>query len=251
MALVRPYILSIAGFDPSAGAGVLADIKTFEQNKAYGLGVISGNTFQNAITFKAADWIPSGKIIEQFNLLYERHPFKVVKIGLVESLMALDELITALLLLNSNMQIIWDPIMKASAGFEFHNKPDDELLKRICQRLFLITPNIPELAILGGTQQEDNNITVLSTHCHVFLKGGHSISHPGRDRLFTKAGKCFSFRPKKENYSPKHGSGCVLSSAIAAALARGFNLHRSCLLGKQYTANRLKSNKTLLAYHKL
>ena len=69
MAGNRPYTLSIAGFDPSGGAGILADIKTFEMNKVYGLGVISANTFQTDATFKTVDWIPLNKIMDQIQLL--------------------------------------------------------------------------------------------------------------------------------------------------------------------------------------
>src|ERR1700740_2722889 len=92
----RLYVLSIAGFDPSGGAGILADIKTFESNKVYGLGVISGNTFQNDTEFKNVDWIPVEKIIGQIEILKKKFSFEYVKIGLMENFASLEVVISYL-----------------------------------------------------------------------------------------------------------------------------------------------------------
>ena len=251
MSLARKYVLSIAGFDPSGGAGVLADIKTFESNKVYGLGVISANTFQNDTEFKNVDWIPVEKIIEQITILQKRFEFEYVKIGLIENLGVLNKVISHLNTQISNLKIIWDPILKASAGFEFHKEVDKLLLEKICRQLYLITPNVPEVLSLGSFQDATENAKQLSQYCNVFLKGGHAEKKVGYDTLFLKEGKQFSFRPKIKNVFPKHGSGCVLSSAITANLDKGEDLHRACLKAKQYTEKILSSNKTLLGYHKL
>src|ERR1700757_2780075 len=120
----RKYVLSIAGFDPSGGAGILADIKTFEGNKVYGLGVISANTFQNDKEFKKVDWIPVEKIIEQIDILKTRFEFEYVKIGLIENLEVLNVIISHLTSHIPHLNIIWDPILKASAGYEFHKEVD-------------------------------------------------------------------------------------------------------------------------------
>ena len=85
----------------------------------------------------------------------------------------------------------------------------------------------------------------------MFLKGGHAEKKVGYDTLFLKEGKQFSFRPKTKNIFSKHGSGCVLSSALTANLAKGEDLQRACLKAKQYTERILSSNKTLLGYHKI
>lgn len=251
MIKVRPYVLSIAGFDPSGGAGVMADIKTFESNKVYGLGVISANTFQNDEEFKSIDWIPAEKIIEQIDLLKKRFEFEYVKIGLIESLDVLDKVISYLTSHFSHPKIIWDPIFKASAGFEFHKETDKLLIEKICKELYLITPNVPEALQLGTHTEAIENAKHLSQFCHVFLKGGHAEKKVGYDVLFLRDGKQFSFRPKMKNIFPKHGSGCVLSSAITANLAKGEDLHRACLKAKRYTEKVLSSNKTLLGFHKL
>jgi hydroxymethylpyrimidine/phosphomethylpyrimidine kinase len=247
----RLYVLSIAGFDPSGGAGVLADIKTFESNKVYGLGVISANTFQNDTEFKNVDWISAEKIMEQISILQKRFEFEYVKIGLIENLEVLDKIVSYLISKNANTKIIWDPILKASAGCEFHKQIDSALLEKICKQLYVITPNVPEALSLGSFKDAVENAKHFSKYCHVFLKGGHAEKKVGYDTLFLKEGKQFSFRPKTKNIFSKHGSGCVLSSALTANLAKGEDLHRACLKAKQYTERILSSNKTLLGYHKI
>jgi hydroxymethylpyrimidine/phosphomethylpyrimidine kinase len=247
----RIYLLSIAGFDPSGGAGVLADVKTFESNKVYGLGVISANTFQNDTEFQNVDWISAEKIIEQISILQKRFEFEFVKIGLIENLETLDKIVCYLISKNANTKIIWDPILKASAGFEFHKQVDGVLLEKICKQLYIITPNMPEALSLGSFKDTVENAKHFSKYCHVFLKGGHAEKKVGYDTLFLKEGKQFSFRPKTKNIFPKHGSGCILSSAIVANLAKGEDLQRACLKAKQYTERILSSNKTLLGYHKI
>ncbi|HKC67286.1 MAG TPA: hydroxymethylpyrimidine/phosphomethylpyrimidine kinase [Bacteroidia bacterium] len=247
----RAYVLSIAGFDPSGGAGVLADIKTFESNKVYGLGVISANTFQNDEEFVKVDWVPVEKIIEQIALLQKRFEFEYVKIGLIENVEALQKIVSYLHEQNPDVKIVWDPILKASAGFEFHKQIDSGVIEKICNQLFMITPNMPEAELLSVHSDALENAKYLSTYCNMFLKGGHASTKIGYDNLFLKEGKQFSFRPKLKNIFSKHGSGCLLSSAITAHLAKGETLHRACLKAKRYTEKALSSNKTLLAYHKL
>lgn len=247
----RLYVLSIAGFDPSGGAGVLADVKTFEGNKVYGLGVMSANTFQNDTEFENVDWISAEKIIEQISILQKRFEFEFIKIGLIENLETLDKIVSYLISKNTKTKIIWDPILKASAGFEFHKQVDSVLLEKICKQLYIITPNVPEALSLGSLKDAVENAKHISKYCHVFLKGGHAEKKVGYDTLFLKEGKQFSFRPKTKNIFPKHGSGCVLSSALAANLAKGEDLQRACLKAKQYTERILSSNKTLLGYHKI
>ena len=104
---------------------------------------------------------------------------------------------------------------------------------------------------MTGEKDEKKASQDLSKFCNVFLKGGHNENDLGRDFLFTTEGKEFSFRAKQKVEVGKHGSGCVLSSAIITNLARGYKLHRACLRAKQYTAEFLNSNKNLLGYHKI
>jgi hydroxymethylpyrimidine/phosphomethylpyrimidine kinase len=245
----RPYVLSIAGFDPSAGAGILADIKTFEANHAYGLGVCTALTFQNDANFTGLTWIGIEDILRQTDSVLKKYKPACVKIGLIESLPVLLKLIRHIRHQLPDARIIWDPILKASAGFDFHKVIDQALLTEICSELFLITPNIPEAVELGTAGAAEMNAAELSKHCHVFLKGGHRADKTGEDILFLKNGKRVTYGGRPKSVFQKHGSGCILSSAIAARLAKGAELEKACLLAKDYTLTVLESNVSLLGFH--
>ncbi|MEW6468512.1 MAG: hydroxymethylpyrimidine/phosphomethylpyrimidine kinase [Bacteroidota bacterium] len=245
----RPGVLSIAGFDPSGGAGVLADIKTFEANKCLGLGVVTGLTFQNEDEFEGVKWLETEEIIRQMDVLLRKYKIEFVKIGMIKNLVELNRLISGMTSLIPSLKIVWDPVIKASAGFTIHSTVERDKVNEVCKSIFMLTPNIDEIKTLAGGQDEMKAAKALSQYCHVFLKGGHSEADKGRDHLFTKEGKQFSFRPKKIAAHGKHGSGCVLSSAITARLALGRKLNRACLEGKDYVTRFLNSNKTLLGFH--
>ncbi len=244
----RPCVLSIAGFDPSGGAGILADIKTFEQHKVLGLGVVTGLTFQNDSEFDGVKWIETDEIIKQIEVLSRKFKFEFIKIGMIKDLEMLAVILSPLRTPNS--KLIWDPILKASTGFEIHKTIDKKKVIDICKSIFLITPNTEEIRILTEEQDSMKGAKELSKYCNVFLKGGHNEKQKGKDFLFTTDGKVFPFRTKKIFEIGKHGSGCVLSSAITANLANGNNLQRACLKGKDYVTKFLMSNKTLLGYHR-
>jgi len=251
MSAKRPYALSIAGFDPSGGAGIAADLKTFEAHKVNGLGVVSALTFQNESEFEGLEWTNRENILKQLNVLTRKHTIEFIKMGLIENLDILDRLISSLKAQVANPLVVWDPILKASAGFEIHSKMDTDRLKDVCKNVFLTTPNTEEIRMLMSEQDEMKAAKELSTFCNVLLKGGHSDKEKGRDYLFTKEGKMFSFRPRTLSAFGKHGSGCVLSSAITANLAKGFSLKEACMKAKSYTEDFLMSNKSSLGYHKL
>ena len=235
MTTSRPYCLTIAGFDPSGGAGVLADIKTFEAIKVNGLGVATGLTFQNDSEFEGVNWIETDDIGKQIEILSKKFKFEYVKIGMVKNLETLEKIIFYLSQLNSTappLKIVWDPILKASAGFDIDKTFNTEKLLDICKNIFLITPNIEEIRKLLNEKDDVKAAKELSQYCNVFLKGGHSENKKGGDYLFTIEGKIFPFRAKKISSFSKHGSGCVLSSAITAHLGKGENLLRACLKGK-------------------
>ena len=251
MSKTRPSVLSIAGFDPSGGAGLLADIKTFEQHKVLGMGVVTGLTFQNDSEFEGVKWVETAEIEKQIEILFRKFKFEFVKVGMLQSLESLEKIVSSIKYQVSGIKIIWDPIVKASAGFEIHKKFEKEKLIEIYRNIFLLTPNIDEIRILTGEQDEMKAAKELSKSCNVFLKGGHNEKKRGYDHLFTRDGKIFPFRPKKISETGKHGSGCVLSSSITANLANGLSLQRACLKGKDYVTKFLMSNKTLLGYHKI
>lgn len=246
----RPFVLSIAGYDPSGGAGLLADVKTFEANKAYGFGVCSALTIQNDTEVISCEWKSADYIILQIETLLKKFKVDWVKIGIVKDAETLIAVTGYLKNKNTKTRIIWDPILKSSSGFDFHSQIESEKLKRILADIFLITPNLEEIKKLFPGKNEEDAALELSSFCKVFLKGGHSEINPGKDYLFTESKK-FAFNSKATRASQKHGSGCVLSSALTANLANGYPLNKACLRAKDYVTYVLESNGGLLGYHKL
>ncbi len=245
----RAFVLSIAGFDPSAGAGILADIKTFEQQETYGFGVCSAITFQDESYFEGVNWLDNEQIIHQAKLLFDKYSIDFVKIGLIQSLQTLDEIINTLLSWNPKLKIIWDPILKASAGFDFHSAINVVLLEKILKKIYLITPNLPEVRqLIQGEFSDEEKALKLNEFCQVYLKGGHSENAYCEDILLVENQK-FYFKSERIPDGEKHGSGCVLSSAITANLAKSLSIQQACANAKQYMNQILKSNPNLLAYH--
>lgn len=242
-------LLSIAGFDPSAGAGILADIKTSESCNSYGMGVTTAITYQNDLDFEYVDWLTFEQITHQINILKQRFEFDFIKIGLIENLDVLEKLISYLILNFPSAKIVWDPILKATAGFEFYKNDNQQLLEKICKKIYLITPNIPEAQDLGTNNDAIKNVSHLSNFCNVYLKGGHQETLKGTDILFLKNGETKNFTTDSQNIYPKHGSGCVLSSAITAYLSQNESLEKACEKAKRYITTFLKSNDTLLGTH--
>lgn len=231
----KPYILSIAGYDPSGGAGVLADVKTFEQHGLLGLAVSTCLTYQTEDSFLGISWHTEEQVLQQLKPLVERYNVTAVKIGLVN----LKLLKVILKNIPTNTKIIWDPVLSASAGFDFENFTSDSI-GSFLERLTLITPNLEEYKKLNLEK---------NTPCSILLKGGHASNHKD-DTLISPDGSSTIIKGVefKKPYQ-KHGTGCVLSSAIASNLLLGNTLEVSCRLGKSYVEKLLQSNDTRLGNH--
>lgn len=245
----RPFVLTIAGFDPSAGAGVLADAKTFEQLKVYGLAIPTAYTIQTENQFIELDWVAIEKVLFQIELFLKEYKIKAIKIGIVSSLSDLKLIILKIRSIDINIPIIWDTVLKSTTEFSFleiENKLDLEFILKSIQ---LITPNHDEvLKLIPNTISVKENLNYLRNHTAVLWKGGHKNESKGTDVLLTPNNE-ISIHPTLNNCSEKHGSGCVLSSAIAAYLSLDENLEEACRKAKLYTEKILQSNLSKLAYH--
>lgn len=245
----RPYVLSLAGFDPSAGAGLAADLKTFERLKVYGLGVCTALTVQDEAHFESVEWVNWDLISAQTRQLLARYPVQYAKIGLIEDQERLTQLISLLHELSPGIRIILDPILKASAGKRFHAQWTEQTILSLADQLFLLTPNWEEMQALVPKETPLEAAGRWSEQVHVYLKGGHHPSDPGRDYLHSPGGKAHNFRPRIQSPVAKHGSGCVFSAALTAYLAREFSLVKACFRAKSYVSTFLGSNATALGYH--
>jgi len=250
----RPKVLTIAGFDPSGGAGILADIKTLEALKCYGLAVCTANTVQNDTSFISCYWIDEAEVKSQIEVLFKRFDIAIVKIGIVQSWKSLNAILDFLIAIKKEIKIIVDPVLSSSSHFAFHsfeNKEEVYEFDTILNKIYLLTPNFEEIQKPYNDKNLEETIYHISGKTNLYLKGGHKEKAVGVDELFTKDGKKFTLNPKRNDISEKHGSGCVLSSAISGYLALGFPLLKACYRGKQYTEKVLSSNNSLLGYHKV
>jgi hydroxymethylpyrimidine/phosphomethylpyrimidine kinase len=248
MLVDRPIVLSIAGLDPSGGAGLLADIKTFEQHKVYGLGVCTAQTLQTESEFLSIRWEKMQDIVAAIEKMLMHYQVKTVKIGIVESLGVLEKIVSAIYSADRDIKIVVDPIIASTTGYTFWREGTNSAeLKNILSKVYLLTPNYNEISALSPGNQKES-AKELSRFCNVLLKGGHNMEEPAIDHLFVK-GEAERIIPDGVTVHRKHGSGCVLSSAITANLAQGFDLITSCRLAKNYIERFLNSNDSLLGYH--
>ncbi|MEO9853232.1 hydroxymethylpyrimidine/phosphomethylpyrimidine kinase [Reichenbachiella sp.] len=236
-------VLSIAGFDPCGGAGVLADIQTTQQCKVQGMAVVSALTSQNEDQVFRVTWQDFKSISNQLESLLDRYSFEVAKIGIIENLETLESVIDLLMHHSNEIKIIWDPILKSSSGFDFLEDLRPDQLNSVLKELFLITPNLPEYERLKtalGNQKIETNI---------LLKGGHADGNDTSDLLIEQGGNEEIISGQRIKGEGKHGTGCVLSSAIASGLNKGMKLKTACTFGKRYVEGYLKSGYSKLGAH--
>lgn len=247
--LRTPIVMSIAGFDSSSGAGVTADLKTFEATGSYGLGICSALTFQNQNEYTGTQWIALTDILRQCELQFRTCTPLYVKIGLIENFDILEQLVTRLIEMLPGVRIIWDPILKASAGYVFHT--NTEKLYEVLKHIYLITPNSLELEQLFGSIGDVEALQNISQRLNINIlwKGGHTVDERSADRLIMPTG-VHTFSVQRSRYG-KHGTGCVLSSAITSYLAQEASLPDACDKAQIYVSDFIESNSSNLGYHYL
>jgi hydroxymethylpyrimidine/phosphomethylpyrimidine kinase len=247
--------LTIAGFDPCGGAGVLADVRVMQHFGARGQGAITANTIQNEDTFLSIDWIPARTICDQIKVLLHKTNFKAIKIGLIQNANTLLAVLELLQERCPKIPIIWDPILKASAGYNFRQSYDYDSLQAIFSKITLITPNrlevftIQNLGLQTDHTEAESIAASLSEHCCVLLKDGHGTGPQAKDRLYLHRDCIRIYTHPRLPDASKHGTGCVYSSAVCANLAKGQTIEKSCGLAKDYMQQYLQSTDTLLGWY--
>ena len=231
--------LTIAGSDCSGGAGIQADLKTMTMNGVYAMSAITALTAQNTTGVRAIQESTSDFLSKQLDAVFEDIRPDAVKIGMVAS----SELICVIaerLSYHKAKNVVVDPVMVATSGSSLM-KTDavQTLVEKLLPIATLITPNIPEAQVLSGKTVESKEDMLSAAkfigdtyHCAVLLKGGHSIND-ANDLLY-QDGAYRWFKGKRINNPNTHGTGCTLSSAIAANLAKGYDLGASVQRAKEY-----------------
>lgn len=249
MEINRPIVLSIAGFDPSAGAGILADIKTFEQYNVYGLGISTAQTLQTETDFISIKWEPENDILKALDTMLSHYNVMAVKIGITENIIVLDKIVSFIHTKNKAIKIVADTVLKSSSGFDFWNEIiNEQPLFELLSKVYLLTPNYNEVLQLMPSANAKLSAEKLSAYCNVLLKGGHNSDEVAVDYLYLP-NKIEKMESNSSNTYAKHGSGCVLSAAITANLALGLDLISGCKNAKKYIEQFLSSTPALLGYH--
>jgi len=226
-----PIALAIAGSDSSGGAGIQADLKTFAAFGVYGASVITALTAQNTKGVTGIHQVPADFVTAQIDAVFNDLDVKAVKIGMVSE-RAVIEAIVAGITRWSPKHVVLDPVMVATSGDRLLAPDAIEALRlKLIPRAVLITPNLPEAAALldeqiasSESQIESQGKRLLAMGCGaVLIKGGHGKGAESIDYLIREAGVVALAAPRIATKNT-HGTGCSLSSAIAAGLAQGVDL---------------------------
>jgi hydroxymethylpyrimidine/phosphomethylpyrimidine kinase len=223
----QPVVLTIAGSDSGAGAGIQADLKTFAALGVYGVSVITAITAQNTVGVRAVEEISSEVIAAQLDALAEDFQIAALKTGMLSSA-AIIETVAMGLQRHALRPLVVDPVMVAKSGDRLLREDAVETLRRTLLPLAaVVTPNIPEAEVLAGRpiRTHADRVTAgraimkLGAHA-VVIKGGHSQDDPIVDLLIDNSG-VHEFRAARIATASTHGTGCTFSAAIAAGLGYG------------------------------
>lgn len=237
-----PVALTIAGSDSSGGAGIQADLKTFQALGVFGMSAITAVTVQNTQKVYAIQEMRPDIVHDQIVCLFADMSIQVVKIGMVASV-PLIEAIAAALSEVTCPPVVLDPVMVSKSGYALLN---EDARQALTSRLFplaaVVTPNIPEAEILiGATIENENQMRSAAERIHsmgggnVVLKGGHLNTIEAVDVVFD--GKVFqTVSSPRVTTRNTHGTGCTFSSAIAAFMARGETFFEAVRLAKRYVS---------------
>lgn len=236
--------LSIAGSDSCGGAGIQADIKTMTLNGVYAMSAITALTAQNTTGVRDIMEASPAFLAEQLDAVFEDIFPDAVKIGMVSSA-ALIRTIAEKLRQYEARNIVVDPVMVATSGARLiQEEAIHTLTEELLPLAAVVTPNVPEAEILSGIEihgKEDMEAAARKIGdgfgCSVLLKGGHSVND-ANDLLYAR-GSCRWFEGRRIDNPNTHGTGCTLSSAIAANLAKGFRLEEAVKRAKDYISGAL------------
>lgn len=245
-----PSVLTIAGFDGSGGAGIQADIKTASALGCYSTSVLTALPVQNTQGVQKIYPIPVEAVADQIKAILDDVFPDAIKIGMVHT-PQLVEVIVSTLAQYPKIPLVFDPVMVSTSG---HRLIEEDTITAITEKLFpitdVITPNMDEAAILAGmkvTSLDDlytagKRIKQLGCKS-ILLKGGHQETPVITSLFYDEHQQFHSFETEKFSTNNTHGSGCTLSSAIAAYVAQGKSLLEAVDLGQKYVFEAIKEGK--------
>jgi hydroxymethylpyrimidine/phosphomethylpyrimidine kinase len=249
--------LTIAGLDPSGGAGIIADIKTFSAFGCFAAAAISSITFQNTTGVFGAVHQDAASIRGQVEAVIDDLEVAAVKTGMLPTRETIEE--TARIISRRSLRLlVVDPVVRSTSGYDLI---DDAALDVLIEKLFplslVVTPNLQEAERITGSRIdsqadiESAARTMLSMGAaNVLMKGGHFIGHgaddsKARDHLFGADGSSYVFEAGRIDTSATHGTGCTLAAAITANLALGRELADAVSIAKDFVTEAIRTSKGL------
>ncbi len=235
-------VLTIAGSDSGGGAGIQADIKSISANGCYAASAITAITVQNTLGVQAVQEIPSEMVSGQINAVLGDIGADAIKIGMLHSPVVIRAVACALRQFHA-ANIVLDPVMVATSGDRLMMLDAVQTLRQeLIPMARVITPNIPEAEVLSGTTidgqgrlAEVARRLAEAFHTSVLLKAGHLVGDTLTDVLYdNEAHQCHYYESARIPTVNTHGTGCTLSSALAAQLAKGLTLPDAVAKAKQY-----------------
>lgn len=235
-------VLSIAGSDSSAGAGIQQDLKTITALGCYGATVITAVTSQNTMGVQDVMAVPQQVVMSQMTSVLSDLDVKAVKIGMVPNRDVAEGIVEVLEKFACE-NIVYDPVMISTSGTRLMT---DDCISYVQHHLMplctLVTPNIPEAAVLDLQALHDAGVAYL-------VKGGHADGEEMTDRLYLADGAQRVFSSAKIATTNLHGTGCTLSSAIATFLAKGASLAEAVALAKEHIKRAILAGRHLGVGH--
>lgn len=243
-----PRVLSIAGSDSSGGAGIQADLKTFAALGCYGMTAITALTAQNTLGVRAIHGVPPAMLRDQIDAVVEDVGLDAVKIGMLH---APDIVQTVAQAIDRHglKNVVLDPVMVATSGAMLIDNPAIAVLvNELFWRAAVVTPNLDEASLLVGRPLDSEGAMQIAAQellakgaRAVLLKGGHLAGEVVSDLLVTSSGELHWMRAPRIHSRNTHGTGCTLSSAIAAHLALGASLLGAVQLARAYVRAALEA----------
>jgi len=241
---VIPRVLIIAGSDSGGGAGIQADLKTVAMLGGHGMTAITAITAQNTLGVTAVEPVSAAMVVAQIDAVVSDIGVDAVKIGMIGSAAtahAVAERLAAL----AGVPIVFDPVMAATSGSMLADPDTIAAFGKLMALARVVTPNLPELAALGG----DPMALVARTGAAFLIKGGHAESAEILDRLIAPDGRETLWRDARIETRHSHGTGCTLASAIATGLAAGMPLDGAITRARAYVRRALLNAPGLGAGH--
>lgn len=270
---MNKVVLSIAGLDPSGGAGIIADIKTFSAFGCFATAAVSSITFQNTVGVSGAHHQTAETVRRQIEPILEDFEVSALKTGMLPTREVIEE-VAGIVSENNLKNFVVDPVVRSTSGFDLI---DDKALKALIEKLFplsdLITPNIPEAERIAGIKIESETDLEKAARImqnfgakNVLIKGGHLFGKnisadadikdvPDKTASLLKSKQAVDYLWKDgvlhiwqgEYIETKstHGTGCTLSAAIAASLALGKSLTEAIEISKRFVTEAIRTSPNI------